>query len=159
MLPCGASRSWMANQGEERWELGNEEGKLHLQPASYVFRQSSGSESGYGTTGSTCFLAYWIRILLSLCKNDYKNLEFYYFVTLVDFLSLKNNVNVPSKSNNQKKLCKKITVVFCCYLEGQWWKYTGSGSWPESGSINQRHGSTIPDPDPHQNIMNAEHCF
>jgi hypothetical protein len=26
-------------------------------------------------------------------------------VTLVDFLSLKNDVNVPSKSNKQKKLC------------------------------------------------------
>jgi hypothetical protein len=32
------------------------------------------------------------------------------FVTLFDFLSLKNDVNVPvlSKSNKQKKLCKKI---------------------------------------------------
>jgi hypothetical protein len=28
-----------------------------------------------------------------------------YFVTLFDFLSLKNDVNVPSKSNKQKKLC------------------------------------------------------
>jgi hypothetical protein len=26
-------------------------------------------------------------------------------VTLFDFLSLKNDVNVPSKSNKQKKLC------------------------------------------------------
>ncbi len=34
-----------------------------------------------------------------------KNLESYYFATLCDFLSLKNNVNVPSKSNKQKKLC------------------------------------------------------
>jgi hypothetical protein len=30
--------------------------------------------------------------------NNKKNLESYYFVTLFDFLSLKNNVNVPSKS-------------------------------------------------------------
>jgi hypothetical protein len=29
----------------------------------------------------------------------------YYFVTLFDFLSLKNDVNVASKSNKQKKLC------------------------------------------------------
>ena len=36
-----------------------------------------------------------------------KNLESYYFVTLVDFLSLKNNVNVPSKSNKQKKIVLK----------------------------------------------------
>jgi hypothetical protein len=41
----------------------------------------------------------------------------YYFVTLFDFLSLKNNVSVPSKSNKQKKLCKKL--VFCWHLEGQ----------------------------------------
>jgi hypothetical protein len=47
----------------------------------------------------------WIRILLSSCKNNKKNLESYYFVTLFDILSLKNNVNVPSKSNKQKKLC------------------------------------------------------
>ncbi len=43
--------------------------------------------------------------LLSSCKNSKKNLDFYYFVTLFDFLSLKkkNDVNVPSKSNKQKK--------------------------------------------------------
>ncbi len=40
-----------------------------------------------------------------------------YFVTLFDFLSLKNDVNVPSKSNKKKKLCKKL--VFCWHLEGQ----------------------------------------
>ncbi len=28
----------------------------------------------------------------------------YYFVTLLDFLSLKNYVNIPSKSNEQKKI-------------------------------------------------------
>jgi hypothetical protein len=33
------------------------------------------------------------------------NLDSYYFVTLFDFLSLKNDVNVASKSNKQKKLC------------------------------------------------------
>jgi hypothetical protein len=62
----------------------------------------SGSESG-----STCFWAsrIRIRILLSSCKNSKKNPDFYYFVTLFDFLSLKNNVNVGSKSNNQKILC------------------------------------------------------
>jgi hypothetical protein len=51
------------------------------------------------------------------CKNNKKNLESYYFVTLFDFLSLKNIVYEPSKSNNQKKLCKKL--VFCWHLEGQ----------------------------------------
>ncbi len=46
-----------------------------------------------------------IRILLSSCKNSKKNLDSYYFVTLFGFLSLKNDENVPSKSNKQKKLC------------------------------------------------------
>jgi hypothetical protein len=27
-----------------------------------------------------------------------------------------------------------------------------------SGSINQRHGSADPDPDPHQNDMDPQHC-
>jgi hypothetical protein len=54
-------------------------------------------------------------------------------VTLFDFLSLKNDVNVPSKSNTKK---------------------AGSGS----GSISQRHGSADPYPDPHQNVMDPQHC-
>ncbi len=39
------------------------------------------------------------------CKNSKKNLDSYYFMTFFDFLSLKNDVNVPSKSIKQKKLC------------------------------------------------------
>jgi hypothetical protein len=38
-------------------------------------------------------------------------------VTLFDFLSLKNDVNVASKSNKQKKLFKKF--AFGWHLEGQ----------------------------------------
>jgi hypothetical protein len=34
-------------------------------------------------------------------------------------------------------------------------KIEGSGS--ESGSISQSHGSA--DPDPHQNVMDPQHCF
>jgi hypothetical protein len=45
------------------------------------------------------------------CKSSKKNLDSYYFVTLFDFLSLKNDVNVASKSNKQKKLCKKISFL------------------------------------------------
>jgi hypothetical protein len=46
-----------------------------------------------------------------------KNLDSYYFVTLFTFFSLKNDVNLPSKSNKQKKCFKKL--VFCWHLEGQ----------------------------------------
>jgi hypothetical protein len=28
-----------------------------------------------------------------------------------------------------------------------------------SGSISQRHGCADPDPDPHQNVMDLEHCL
>ncbi len=37
-----------------------------------------------------------------IIENNKKNHESYYFATLFDFLSLKNYVNVPSKSNKQK---------------------------------------------------------
>jgi hypothetical protein len=48
----------------------------------------------------------------SIIMQKYEeNLESYHFVTLFDFLSLKNNVNIPSKSNKQKKLCKKISFL------------------------------------------------
>jgi hypothetical protein len=51
------------------------------------------------------FWASRIRILLSSCENSKKNLDSYYFVTLFDFLSLNNYVNVATKSNKQKNLC------------------------------------------------------
>jgi hypothetical protein len=56
----------------------------------------------------------------------------------------------PDLENVLKKL------VFCWHLEGQCTKIAVSGS--ASGSISQRHGSADPDPDPHQNIMDPQHC-
>jgi len=46
-----------------------------------------------------------------IMQNSKKNLDSYYFVTLFDFLSLKNHVNVASKRNKQKKFCYKITFL------------------------------------------------
>jgi hypothetical protein len=43
-----------------------------------------------------------IRTLPSTSKKKLENLDFYYFVTYFDFLSMKTAVNVPSKSNKQK---------------------------------------------------------
>jgi hypothetical protein len=51
------------------------------------------------------------RILLSSCKNSEKNLDSYYLVTLFDFLSLKNDVNVATKSNKQKIFFYKISFL------------------------------------------------
>jgi hypothetical protein len=39
-----------------------------------------------------------------IMQNSKKNLDSYYFVTLFDFLSLKNDVNVPSKSIGTQKI-------------------------------------------------------
>ncbi len=50
------------------------------------------------------------RILLS-CKHSKKNLDSFYFVTLFDFLYLKNDVYVPSTSNRQKKIVLKISFL------------------------------------------------
>jgi hypothetical protein len=58
-----------------------------------------------------------IRILLSSCKNSKKNLDSYYFVTRFDLLSLKNDVNLPSKVISRKN--KKRKKDFWWRLEGQ----------------------------------------
>jgi hypothetical protein len=41
-----------------------------------------------------------------IMQNSKKNLGPYYFVTLFDFSSSKNDVNIPSKSNKQKNCLK-----------------------------------------------------
>jgi hypothetical protein len=96
--------------------------QLELDTKAAAVRQLRDQCCGSGSTGSTCFWAsriqirihlsevwirilLWIRIVLSSCKNSKKSLDSYYFVTLFDFLSLKNYVNVASKSNKQKKFC------------------------------------------------------
>jgi hypothetical protein len=43
-------------------------------------------------------------------KNSKKKFVSYSFLTFYDFLSMKNDVNVPSKSNKQKNLDKKFFV-------------------------------------------------
>jgi hypothetical protein len=66
-------------------------------PDPYVFGPpGSGSICQRYGSGSGSFTSW---------KISKKNLDSYNFVTLFDFLSLKNDVNVPSKSNKQKKLC------------------------------------------------------
>ncbi len=57
----------------------------------------------------------------SISKQKYsskKNLDSYCFLTLLDLISTKNYVNVPSKSNKQKNFLQIIS--FYWRLEGQW---------------------------------------
>ncbi len=136
---------------------------------SFAYRQScgSGSESGFGSIGSVYFWAswiririhksnVWIRILLSLSHNCKKNFDFYCFVTSFWLLSLKNDVNVPSKSNKQQNFQKNS------FLLASWRSMKKiSGFVSASGSISQRHRSADPDPDPdpHQTVMDPQHGF
>ncbi len=86
--------------------------------------------------------------LLASSKNSKKNLHSYCFVTSFWlFLSLKNDVNIPAKSNKRKN----------CFLASlrSMTKKAGSGS--ESGSTSQRYESA--DPDPHQNVIEPQRWF
>jgi hypothetical protein len=64
----------------------------------------------------------WICMFLGLLDPDpdpllSKTLIPTFFLLLFDFLSLKNDINVHSKSNKQKNCVEKL--VFCWHLEGQ----------------------------------------
>jgi hypothetical protein len=50
----------------------------------------------------------WILIIK---QNSKKNLDAFCFVTFLDFLSSKNNVNVPSKSKKQKNFFELVLFV------------------------------------------------
>jgi hypothetical protein len=64
-------------------------------------------------------------------------------VTLFDFLSLENYVNVPSNSNKQKRFSNKN-----CFFVGIL----------KVNDEKSRIRIQDPDPDPLQNVMDPEHC-
>jgi hypothetical protein len=66
---------------------------------------------------------------------------------LFDAFSLNNDVNVPSKSTKQENRS---------FLEVASWR--SMMKIAGSGFICQRHVSADPDPDPHQNVMDPQHC-
>ncbi len=57
------------------------------------------------------FWASWIRIPLSSSKTSKKTLILRFFLTFFDFLFLKNDVNVPSKSNNILKINNENSTI------------------------------------------------
>ncbi len=70
-------------------------------PDPHVFGPpGSGSTSQRYGSGSGSFYHH-----AKIVRKNLIEVDSYYFVTLFDFLSLKNDVNVPSKRNKQKKLC------------------------------------------------------
>jgi hypothetical protein len=81
-------------------------------------------------------------------------------VTLFHFLSLKNDVNVASKSNEQKK----FKIVLKNYFFAGILKVNDENSRiripdPDPDPHSQRHGSADPDPDPPQNVMDPDTCL
>ncbi len=106
-------------------------------PDPHVFRPpGSGSASQIYGSGSRSFL--------SSSKNSKKTLDSYCFVTSFGPLSLKNEKLISRKTFFQK-------ISFLLASKRSMTKIAGSGS------ISQKHGSA--DPDPHQNIMDPEHCL
>ncbi len=93
----------------------------------------SGSESGSGSTGSTCFWA--SRILLSSCKNSKKNFDptilclFWLFI-------FEKWCKCTFKKWKAEIFCKKISFLFASWRSMS--KIAGSGSRIR---ISQRHGS------------------
>ncbi len=62
---------------------------------------------------------------------------------LYDFIfDLKNDVNIPSKSNKQKNIEKSSLT-----------KIAGSGS------VSQLYGSANSDSDPYKNVTDLQHCL
>ncbi len=89
----------------------------------------------------------WIRILLSSCKNSTKNPDSWCFVTLFDFLSLKNDVNVPSKS-----ISRKTVGILKVNDESSRIRIQDSDPNPNPDQLVRGM-----DPDPHQNVMDPQH--
>jgi hypothetical protein len=105
------------------------------------------------SVGSVCFWAsrIWIRILLQYnqAKIVRKILIPIVCVTFYVFLSLKNDVTVPSKSNKPKNFCGfflKVTDENCRIR-----------SRIRNGTVSQRYGSL--DPDPYQYVTDPQHWF
>jgi hypothetical protein len=76
--------------------IGDEKGRLPSQNKvsllGYTCRQYCGSESGSGSTGSTCLWASWI--LLSPSRKSKKNLATYCFVTSFWLFIFENNLQL-----------------------------------------------------------------
>jgi hypothetical protein len=88
--------------------------------------------SGAGSAGSLCFFT-WIRNQIHFTQVARSESGFFHqakivrktliptvFWLILDFLSSKNDVNEPSKSNKQENFFTEI--VFCWHLEVQWRK-------------------------------------
>ncbi len=78
--------------------------------------------SSHKKTSSTSKHEIFFYFCGHFCPPRKKNLDSYCFVTFFWLFIFENDVNVPSKINKQENFLKKLPVVFCLRLEGQWRK-------------------------------------
>jgi hypothetical protein len=82
----------------------------------------------------------------SIIKQKWYGKKTLYFHFIVTSLSVKNDVNVPSKRNEQKNLGKKIYGLA-----------SGRSLMNRAGSVSVRQRYGTEDSDPDQNVTNPEH--
>ncbi len=95
-----------------------------------------------------------IRILLPSNKNSKKTLIPTVLWLLFDFLSLKNDVNYLQKLISRITVLKKLIFVGFLKVYDE-----NRRIWIQIRIFSQRHGSADPDPDPHQNVLDTQHCL
>ncbi len=93
-------------------------------------------------SGSVRFWTFRIRILRSSSKNIKKKLDFYCFGILYDFLSLKNEVSVPSKSKKNRKFLF-VGILKATDEKSRIWIRKSFVRIRGSGSVQKFHGSTF----------------
>ncbi len=71
-------------------------------------------------------------------KKKFKNLGCYCFVTFYDFLSLKNDVNVPRKSNKQKNVAFMDQSMLIFKTSGLLFVRIAQGDFPLAQDDSQR---------------------
>ncbi len=78
-------------------------------------------------------------------------------MTLFDFFSLNNNVNVPSKSNKQKKMCQNLKKNLNNFFAGILKVNDENSRIRIQDPDPLVRGMDPRDPDPHPNVMDPEH--
>ncbi len=110
------------------------------------------AKTGSIISGSDPFPSLFVRIRIRILpsnKKVWKNLIYTISWLLFDFLSVKNDINVPSKNNKQKTSCKNFVLSASCQLRtkksrirvrNRIRKSVERISW--SGSVPKCYGST-----------------
>ncbi len=111
-------RDWLGNGKKDRKKraITKLTGSV-ADPDLHVFGPSGSTSQKYGSGSGSCSGSGSFYHHAKIVRKTLIPTILWLFLT---FFSLKNDVNVASKSNQQKNCVKKL--VFCWHLEGQWRK-------------------------------------